>query len=196
MLEHAKKRTPQFLRQLAALSADVDAALFLEPSCLSAVVDDLQALRSGASVADRSAVASNAMLFESYCVSEALPMNPSHNLQEILLHAHCHQKALAVEASSAAFLDMVAGDGSVRTLDATCCGMAGAFGMLKEHQELSRRIAELSLAPAVRSAPDGALVAATGASCRQQIRDMTGREALHPAQIAAKMLASGASQGA
>ena len=69
-------------------------------------------------------------------------------------------------------------------LDAGCCGMAGAFGYAKEHYDVSVKIAGLQLLPALASAPD-ALIAATGTSCRHQIRDLTGRVALHPLEVLA-----------
>ena len=71
----------------------------------------------------------------------------------------------------------------VRTVESSCCGMAGAFGYEAEHFDLSLRMAELDLLPAVRAAGDDAVVVADGTSCRHQIRDGTGREALHVARI-------------
>jgi Fe-S oxidoreductase len=70
----------------------------------------------------------------------------------------------------------------VTALDAGCCGMAGAFGYEKEHYDVSVKIAGLQLLPALAAAPD-ATVAATGTSCRHQIRDLTGRRALHPMEV-------------
>ena len=69
-------------------------------------------------------------------------------------------------------------------LDAGCCGMAGAFGYEKEHYDVSVKIANLALVPAVTAAPD-ATVVATGTSCRHQLRDLTGRAALHPLEVLA-----------
>ncbi len=75
----------------------------------------------------------------------------------------------------------------VTVLDAGCCGMAGAFGYEKQHYDLSVQIANLELIPAVRANPS-AMVVATGTSCRHQIRDLTGRIALHPLEVLAASL--------
>ena len=100
-----------------------------------------------------------------------------------LLHAHCHQKALVGTRGTADALKLVPGL-DVTVLDAGCCGMAGAFGYEKEHYDLSVKIANLALVPAVTAEPDAAIVA-TGTSCRHQIRDLTGRTALHPLEVLA-----------
>jgi Fe-S oxidoreductase len=71
---------------------------------------------------------------------------------------------------------------SVKTLDAGCCGMAGSFGYESNHYDLSVQIAELQLLPALREHPE-AVLAATGTSCRHQIRDLSGRRALHPLEL-------------
>jgi len=101
-----------------------------------------------------------------------------------LLHAHCHQKALLGSGGTADALKLIP-DMKVSVLDAGCCGMAGAFGYEKEHYDLSVKIANLSLIPSVTAAPD-ATVIATGTSCRHQIRDLTGRVALHPMEVFAE----------
>ena len=100
-----------------------------------------------------------------------------------LLHAHCHQKALVGAKGSADALKLVPGL-DVTVLDAGCCGMAGAFGYEKEHYDLSVKIANLALVPAVTAEPE-ATVIATGTSCRHQIRDLTGRTAMHPLEVLA-----------
>jgi Fe-S oxidoreductase len=98
-----------------------------------------------------------------------------------VFHGHCHQRALVGVKGSASLLERVPGL-AVTTLDVGCCGMAGAFGYEKEHYDVSVKIAGLQLLPALAAAPD-ALVAATGTSCRHQIRDLTGRRALHPMEV-------------
>ena len=72
---------------------------------------------------------------------------------------------------------------TVSEIPSGCCGMAGSFGFEKEHYDLSIQIGEMVLFPAVRSAPENALISASGTSCRQQIFDGTGRKAVHPAEI-------------
>ena len=99
-----------------------------------------------------------------------------------MFHGHCHQKALVGTGGTAAALWLVPGL-EVNVLDTGCCGMAGSFGFEKEHYDLSVKIAELSLLPALRR--PRALVVATGTSCRHQIKDATGRRARHPLEVLA-----------
>jgi Fe-S oxidoreductase len=102
--------------------------------------------------------------------------------RRILVHGHCHQKALSTIAPTVAALGLVPGH-VVETIPSGCCGMAGSFGYEREHHALSMAIGELVLLPAVRAAADDALIAAAGTSCRHQIKDGTGRRALHPVEI-------------
>jgi len=100
----------------------------------------------------------------------------------VKLHGHCHQKALSSLAASVRSLSLPR-NYTVETMPSGCCGMAGSFGYHAEHFELSMQIGELALFPAVRAAAADVLVAAPGTSCRHQIRDGTGRVALHPVEI-------------
>ena len=100
----------------------------------------------------------------------------------VRLHGHCHQKALASLKPTVQMLQLPAGH-RVRLIPSGCCGMAGSFGYETEHYELSMQIGELVLFPTVREEPESSLIAAPGTSCRHQIADGTGREALHPIQI-------------
>jgi Fe-S oxidoreductase len=101
--------------------------------------------------------------------------------ESVLVHTHCHQKALVGSGSLVGAL----GDAyRVREAEAGCCGMAGSFGYETEHYPLSVAVAGQRLLPALERAP-GAPVVAPGASCRQQILDLTGRRALHPAEALA-----------
>jgi Fe-S oxidoreductase len=104
----------------------------------------------------------------------------------VLVHGHCHQKALVGVVGTAAALRLVPGL-AVNVLDTGCCGMAGSFGFEKEHYDLSVRVAELSLLPALR-ADANATVVAPGTSCRHQIKDLDGRRALHPLEVIAGQL--------
>jgi Fe-S oxidoreductase len=103
------------------------------------------------------------------------------------VHGHCHQKAFGLMGGVLAALRLVPG-ARVSLIDSSCCGMAGSFGYEAAHLDASRRMAELSLLPAVRAAAD-ALVVADGTSCRHQIADGASRQALHVAQVLALHLA-------
>ena len=100
----------------------------------------------------------------------------------IVFHGHCHQKALAGTAATVALLERIPG-AQVTELDAGCCGMAGSFGFEAEHYDLSMQIGESRLFPALREAAPGALVSATGVSCRQQIGHGVGQRAWHPVEL-------------
>ena len=98
--------------------------------------------------------------------------------RSIRVHGHCHQKAFGTFDATLELLRTIPG-AEVAAIESSCCGMAGAFGHEKGHYDVSMKMAELALLPAVRAAPAATIVAA-GTSCRQQIADGTGREALHP----------------
>lgn len=187
--------------------ASVKGVLFLEPSCLSAVKDDWLALKCRTGVDARRRVAGKSMLAEDF-VDRAWAEHPrraeaeraaaasrsrSADGPEVLVHAHCHQKALWGAETSARALRRFYGD-RVRVLETGCCGMAGSFGYAREKYELSMRIARLpaeqgGLMPQVEARP-GAMVAATGTSCRHQVSDASGgvRGAEHPMVLIARAM--------
>jgi Fe-S oxidoreductase len=113
--------------------------------------------------------------------AESVSLTLTPRKEKCLFHGHCHQRTLCGVRGSADALKLVPGL-DVTTLDAGCCGMAGAFGFEKKHYDLSVQIANLELVPSLKAEPE-AMVAATGTSCRHQIRDLTGRIALHPIQV-------------
>src|SRR6185436_12627924 len=100
----------------------------------------------------------------------------------ILLHGHCHQKAMGLMPQARALLAQIPG-ASVVDLDAGCCGMAGSFGYTREHYEISEKIAERRLLPAARGMKPGTALVASGTSCREQIAHFTGTRAVHPAEL-------------
>ncbi len=163
----------------------------LEPSCILTFGDELPALLPGDLRARR--LAEVTMTFEEYVdqLAEAGTLDEvawKDAPRRVLLHGHCHQKALVGTGPAERCLALPTGY-AVETVDAGCCGMAGAFGYEAEHYDLSIKMAERRLAPAVRAAAADTLVAAAGTSCRAQIFDTTGRRALHPAEILRDALA-------
>jgi Fe-S oxidoreductase len=165
--------------------------LFLEPSCLSAVREDAPALLRGDAQRRARLVADACLSFEEYVeqrwTSGALQLNLKTGPATVLLHGHCHQKAMGLLPPTRALLSRIPG-ATVVDLDAGCCGMAGSFGYAKEHYDVSQRIGERKLLPAARGmAPDSVLVA-PGTSCREQVKHFTGVKALHPAQLLAGVL--------
>ena len=159
----------------------------LEPSCLLSFRDEALALLPGAAA---TRVAGSALLFEEFLAREAAAGRLALALKPVgakaVLHGHCHQKSFRALAPVQAILALVPGL-AVETIESSCCGMAGAFGYQAETYDTSLAMAELSLLPAVRAAPD-AIVIADGTSCRHQIHDGTKREALHVARVLAASL--------
>ncbi len=162
-----------------------------EPSCLLTLRDEYSAvLPSDPRVA---AVAAATRLPEELllvAVAEgrlALAEHSPVSGKRILFHGHCHQKALAGTGATLALLRSIPGV-DVIDVDAGCCGMAGSFGFEKEHYQLSMRIGELRLFPAIRAEAAGTIIAATGVSCRQQIVHGTARRAWHPLEIVQQAL--------
>jgi Fe-S oxidoreductase len=102
--------------------------------------------------------------------------------KEILLHGHCHQKALSTTIDTVYVLNFPE-NYSCSEIPSGCCGMAGAFGFEKEHYELSMKVGEMVLFPAVRKADSETIICAPGTSCRHQIKDGTGKKVLHPVEI-------------
>ena len=154
----------------------------LEPSCILTIRDDYARLLPGDPRVETLAAATR--LWEEALLELDPPQLTAGG--PVILHAHCHQKALVGAAPTERAL-MLAPGTEVRTLDSGCCGMAGLFGYEREHYDVSMRMGERVLFPAVRAAVDADVVA-PGTSCREQIRDGTGREALHPAQWLARRL--------
>jgi Fe-S oxidoreductase len=181
-------------RAAAAANADVlhDAAargepiVFLEPSCLSAVKEDAPALLRGEAQRKARVVAGACVLFEEYLEREWQAGHAALNLAggptRVLLHGHCHQKAMGLVPPARALLSRIPG-ATVVDLDAGCCGMAGSFGYAREHYDVSRAIGERKLLPAVRAMTAGTVLVAPGTSCREQVRHFTGARALHPAEL-------------
>jgi Fe-S oxidoreductase len=161
----------------------------LEPSCLLTMRDEFAALLPGAATA---ALAAQALLFEEFLWREhgagRLKLSLRANGQRrALVHGHCHQKAFGAMEAMAGCLGLVPGL-EAQVIESSCCGMAGAFGYEAEHYAISLRMAELALLPAVRAAAPETLIIADGTSCRHQIHDGTGRQAVHAACVLADAL--------
>jgi Fe-S oxidoreductase len=106
---------------------------------------------------------------------------------QALVHGHCHQKAFGAMGAVERVLNQVP-ELKVSIIESGCCGMAGSFGYEAEHYEVSMKMGELALLPAVRNAGAEALIVADGTSCRHQIADGAGRRALHVARVLAQAL--------
>ena len=156
----------------------------LEPSCLLTLRDEYPSLLPGP---DTKALAECAFLLEEFLAAEEekgelqLKLKPL-SASTALLHGHCHQKAFAVMSSVQKVLALIP-ELEVKAIESSCCGMAGSFGYDAKHYDMSMKMGELSLFPAVRTADEDTLIIADGTSCRHQIQHGTGREALHVARV-------------
>jgi FAD/FMN-containing dehydrogenase/Fe-S oxidoreductase len=178
-------------RSIAALAPYVERdvpVIGLEPSCLLGFRDEIPALIKS-ETARR--LADNALLFEEFLAHEAAAGRLKLPLKRLaaraLVHGHCHQKAFDTFGAVEQVLKLVPGL-AVETIESSCCGMAGAFGYGAETIDVSLAMGELSLLPAVRKADADTIIVADGTSCRHQIHDGTGREAVHVARVLAKSL--------
>jgi FAD/FMN-containing dehydrogenase/Fe-S oxidoreductase len=160
----------------------------LEPSCLLTLRDELLSLRSDAPA---KRIGTHALLFEEFLVREAeggrLRLPLGHIAGKALVHGHCHQKSFGAFKPVEQVLRLVP-DLNVETIESGCCGMAGAFGYGADTYRASMDMAELSLLPAIRRADPATLIVADGTSCRHQIKDGAGRDALHVARVLAMSL--------
>jgi len=184
-LAEAKQLAEANLKLLEPWARRGAAIVGCEPSCLLMLVDEYPDLVPGEQAM---AVAGAAKLIDSFVrpatLAETSPaFATAAGKGPVLLHGHCHQKAIIGVADTAAMLRSISPD--VAVLDSGCCGMAGSFGY--EHYDMSIEIGERVLFPAIRKVPD-ATVAAPGFSCRQQIEHATGRRALHPIELVARQL--------
>jgi FAD/FMN-containing dehydrogenase/Fe-S oxidoreductase len=174
MVDQAKREARRMLHVLGPLAARGVPIVGLEPSCLFTLRDELPVLIKGAEL-------QNVYLFEEFLARKPGRLKFKEMKQGVLLHGHCHQKAFDVMPAVQKVLAMIPGL-TVKTIETSCCGMAGSFGYEAEHVEMSMKMAEMTLLPAIRNAPHEMLVA-DGTSCRHQIADGTGRHAVHVARV-------------
>src|SRR5215208_1920605 len=183
LIDDARKNARRNLDVLYPLVERGVPLVGLEPSCILTIRDDYRKLLPDDERVEKLAGATR--LFEE-ALLELDPELPLHQGSPILLHGHCHQKALVGTGPTEEALSLASG-ADVEVVDSGCCGMAGLFGYEKGHYDVSIKMGERRLFPAVREAEDRVVVA-PGTSCREQISDGTSRRALHPAVYLASRL--------
>jgi FAD/FMN-containing dehydrogenase/Fe-S oxidoreductase len=182
-VDEARREAERTIAALAPYAARGVPVIGLEPSCILSFRDEIPAIVKSDTAQK---LAANTFMFEEFLAREAragklnLPLMPTP--ARAMLHGHCHQKSFAAMSDVEAVLRLVPGL-KVETIESSCCGMAGSFGYQAETVDVSLAMAELSLLPAVRTAPDDAIIVADGTSCRHQIHDGTGRMAVHVARV-------------
>ena len=193
LVDEARREAVRLVDALAPYVAAGASIVGLEPSCLFTLRDEFLALRLGDAA---SRIAERAMLIEDFLVRERAAGRAKLALaalaaRKALVHGHCHQKAFDAMQPTLEMLRWIPGL-DVQPIESTCCGMAGSFGYAARHYDVSMRMAELSLLPAVRKAGGDALIVADGTSCRHQIADGTratgAREAVHAIRVLARAI--------
>ena len=180
MVDKARAEAERLVMALYPLARSGVRIVGLEPSCTLALRDEVPALLG---TAQAEAVAEATLTFAELIEADRpdLPVPAAASRRPVKLHGHCHQKAFDLVKPAEAVLRDIAG-AEVEVIETSCCGMAGAFGYGRDTYDVSIHMAEASLLPAVRAAPDDAAIVADGTSCRCQIDDGTGREAVHLAR--------------
>ncbi len=179
MIDRARSYLQEILRKL---SGPIDAGVpivVLEPSCASVFRDELRSLFPSDDRAER-------LRKQTFVLSEFLERQAPHYVpprlnREVLVHGHCHHKAILKMTDEESLLKKMGLE--VRAPDAGCCGMAGPFGFEKSKYDVSQAIAERVLLPAVRAAAPQTLIVANGFSCQEQIAQGAGRRAIHLAEL-------------
>jgi len=159
----------------------------IEPSAILGFRDEYPNLVASNEKVIALRLSKNVLLIDEFISNEIDKGNITSSLftseaKDIVLHGHCHQKALSSLSHTEKLLSLPL-NFSVTTIESGCCGMAGSFGYEKEHFELSNKIGEMVLFPAIRQIKKTTLIAASGTSCRHQIKDGTKKTAVHPVEI-------------
>jgi FAD/FMN-containing dehydrogenase/Fe-S oxidoreductase len=187
LVRTSKKIATENVTLLKELVSQETPLVGIEPSAILAFRDEYPELVEADLQPVTRQLAKNALLFEEFISAEIEKGNISSadfttEEQHILLHGHCQQKAVASTEPTKKMLSLPL-NYSVQEIPSGCCGMAGSFGYEKEHYELSQKIGEMVLFPAVRSAGEKTIISAPGTSCRHQIKDGTGKTARHPVEV-------------
>ncbi|WP_316811639.1 FAD-binding and (Fe-S)-binding domain-containing protein [Pedobacter heparinus] len=187
LLRKARKIAQHNVWCLSALVNDESPLLGIEPSAILTFRDEYPDLVNDDQLEVSRRLASNVFLIDEFLAREIQNGNIeqskfSTDNKRIILHGHCQQKAFNALTATEKILSFPR-NYKVETIPSGCCGMAGSFGYEKEHYNLSMQIGELVLFPEIRKQSDNVLIAAPGTSCRHQIKDGTGRKALHPVEI-------------
>ena len=183
------RQAQRYLRRiLARFAREISAGMpfvVLEPACAAVFRDEMPNLFPGDEVAKR--LAAQTFLLAEFLTMHAPAFAPPPLPRRAIVHGHCHQKAIMKMDADEALLRKLGVD--YHLLDSGCCGMAGSFGFERDKADVSVRIGELVLLPAVRAAANDCLVIADGYSCREQIAQCTDRRALHLAEVVQMALA-------
>jgi FAD/FMN-containing dehydrogenase/Fe-S oxidoreductase len=187
LLNKSRKIANKNTRLLKEIISGETPLIGIEPSTILTFRDEYPVLVSKKLQEDARKTGENSLMLEEFICNELekgkiRPEQFTGASKSIKLHGHCQQKAIASTAATKRML-LIPANFKVEEIPSGCCGMAGAFGYEKEHFDLSMKIGELVLFPAVREASDDTLIVSPGTSCRHQISDATGKKVYHPVEI-------------
>ncbi|WP_207534793.1 FAD-binding and (Fe-S)-binding domain-containing protein [Desertivirga arenae] len=187
LLQKAKRLANDNVRLLSTLISEQTPLIGIEPSAILTFRDEYPDLVDEDLLKDAQMISRHALLIDEFLANEMRKGNISKeqfeaDSKKIILHGHCQQKAWLATGASKTILSFPE-NYVVEEIPSGCCGMAGSFGYEAEHYEVSMQIGELVLFPAVRQSDEETIIAATGTSCRHQIKDGTGKIARHPVEI-------------
>jgi FAD/FMN-containing dehydrogenase/Fe-S oxidoreductase len=186
-LRKAKKLAEKNVTLLKDLISEDTPLIGIEPSGILTFRDEYPDLMRGSLQDEARKLAKNALLIEEFMVREIEAGRITADAfttgeRKIRLHGHCQQKVITSTNPTKQMLSLPE-NYSVEEIPSGCCGMAGSFGYEAEHYDLSMKVGELVLFPEVRRTPDDTMIVAPGTSCRHQIKDGTGRRAMHPSEV-------------
>jgi FAD/FMN-containing dehydrogenase/Fe-S oxidoreductase len=195
LLRDAKKIINKNLSLLGRLVTPATPMIGIEPSAVLTFRDEYIDLADDDKLETAKKLSKNVFLVDEFISAEIDKGNIrkeqfTTDIKNIRVHGHCQQKALSLVAHTAKILSLPQ-NYHVEIIPSGCCGMAGSFGFEKEHYDLSMQIGELVLFPTVRKQSAETIIAAPGTSCRHQIKDGTGRMALHPVEVLYEALVGG-----
>lgn len=187
LLVQAQKFAQQNVNLFRPLISKETPLVGIEPSAILSFRDEYPRLVASENQAEARQLAKNTLLIDEFLYREVQAGRIQADQfttasRHVMLHGHCHQKALADLGETAQLLSLPE-KYTVEVIPSGCCGMAGSFGYEKEHYEVSMKIGEMVLFPAVKGANPATIIAAPGTSCRHQIADGTQRKALHPVEV-------------
>jgi FAD/FMN-containing dehydrogenase/Fe-S oxidoreductase len=187
LIREGQKIANKNIEMLKGIVTAVTPLIGIEPSAILTFRDEYIDLATDANFEAAKTLAKNVFLIDEFIAAEIEKGHIGKELftkekRLIKLHGHCQQKSLSSVAASVKLLSLPE-NYSVETIPSGCCGMAGSFGYEKEHYDLSMKIGELVLFPTVRKQGEEVIIAAPGTSCRHQVKDGTGRKALHPVEV-------------
>jgi len=187
LLRKAKEIANKNISMLHPLITADTPLIGIEPSAILTFRDEYIDLADDAFFEKAKQLAANVFLIDEFIANEIEKGNIrkeqfTKEQRTIKLHGHCQQKALSSVSPSVKLLSLPE-NYKVEVIPSGCCGMAGSFGYEKEHYDLSMKIGELVLFPTVRKQTDDVIIAAPGTSCRHQVKDGTGKKAIHPVEV-------------